>query len=46
MIRSYVQRFVHIKCQDIGLSEDSIIDVTKEGLLHDPLRRELNQCRP
>lgn len=37
---SNVQRFVHIKCQTIGLIEDSVIDAAKEGLLHGPLQRK------
>lgn len=38
-VRSYVQRFVHVKCQAVGLSEASIIDAAKEGLCHVPSTR-------
>lgn len=39
--RSYVRRSVHVKCQAVGLTEDSIIDTPKQGLLHGLLRRKL-----
>lgn len=38
--------FVHVKCQAIGVNEDSVIDAAKEGLLHGLLRRKLTRHCP
>lgn len=41
MLWSYVRRFVDVKCQAVDLNEDSVIDTSKEGLLHGSLWRKL-----
>lgn len=45
-LQSCVRRFVHVKCQAVSLSEDSIIDMAKKGLLHGPLWRKQTPSYP
>lgn len=45
-LRSNIRRFVHIRCQAVGLSDDSIINAAKQGLRPSPLRRKLTRTRP
>lgn len=40
-LRSFIKRFIHVKCQDSEVSERTIINAAQQGLLHGPLREKL-----
>lgn len=45
-LRSFMKRFVHVKCQASGLSERTIIDAAQEGLQPGSLRSRLSRRPP
>lgn len=45
-LRSYVRRFIHVKCHAVDLSDDSIIDAAKQGLRPELLRKKLTRSLP